>query len=178
MSNRNWPLTFLEVSRDWIPSCHLCVELRQITTIFFFQPWQMVIAITWGEGKDPFSTRFHKSEFKELHYSSWKQMVRIPCLDPLCMAKWFGFPWWNGSLKGLDFFFPPFNLKPSVVVFGYFFFNFRLFCCFGQVKMWVMCVLFKLARKRVTSECQDVCGIQKTKSLNRLEFPVLSHSST
>lgn len=42
--------------------------------------------------------------------------------------------------------------------------------------MLVMCVLFKLARKPVTSECQDVCGIQKTKSLNRLEFPVLSHS--
>ena len=108
--NRKWPFTLLEVSRGWILSRHLCVELRQITTIyiyifFFFLPWKMMIAVTWDEGKDAFSTQFHKSEFKELHCSSWKQVVRIPCLDPLCMVKWFGFPWWNGSLQFLDFFF-------------------------------------------------------------------------
>lgn len=107
--NRKWPFTFMEVPRGWIPSRQLCVELRQITTIFlflFFLPWKMVIAVTWDEGKDTFSTRFHKSEFKEFHYSSWKQAVHIHCLDPLCMVKWSGFPWWNGSLQFLDFFFP------------------------------------------------------------------------
>lgn len=45
---------------------------------FFLSTMTDVIAITWGEVRTPFSTRFHKSEFKRLHYSSWKQMVRIP----------------------------------------------------------------------------------------------------
>ena len=34
--NRKWPFTLLEVSRGWILSRHLCVELRQITTIYIY----------------------------------------------------------------------------------------------------------------------------------------------
>ena len=95
----------------------LC-ELRQTTTIllFSFLPWRRVIAVTWDEGRDTCSTRLHKSEFKELHYSSWKQTVLIPCLDPLCMEKWLGFPWWNENFNCLDSHPLPPNLKLSAVL--------------------------------------------------------------
>lgn len=110
----------------------LC-ELRQITTIllFSFLPWRMVIAVTWDEGKDTFSTQFHKSEFKELHYSSWKQMVRIPCLDPLCMLKWLGFPWWNENFSCLDSPSPAPSLKLSAVLVWVFLLLLLTFVCFA-----------------------------------------------
>ena len=108
LRNRKWPLTFLEVPRGWIPSRQLCVELRQITTIFlflFFLPWKMVIAVTWDEGKDAFSTQFHKSEFKELHCSSLKtkgsyslfrstlpgKMIRFSLMEWEFTVSWFFF---------------------------------------------------------------------------------------
>lgn len=106
--NRKWPFTFMEVPRGWIPSRQLCVELRQITTIFlflFFLPWKMVIAVTWDEGKDAFSTQFHKSEFKELHCSSLKtkgsyslfrstlpgKMIRFSLMEWEFTVSWFFF---------------------------------------------------------------------------------------
>lgn len=86
-------------------SCHLCVELRQITTIFFFQPWQMVIAITWGEARDLFSTRFHNLNLKSfitLHENKWPDSASRSTLH----GERIRFPWWNGSLRCLDCFFP------------------------------------------------------------------------
>ena len=108
----------------------LC-ELRQTTTIslFSFLPGRRVLAVTWDEGKHTCSTRLHKSEFKELHYSSWKQTVCIPCLDPLCMERWLGFPWWNENFNCLDSHPLPPNLKPSAVLVGVLFL--LMFVCFA-----------------------------------------------
>lgn len=114
----------------------LC-ELRQTTTIslFSFLPGRRVLAVTWDEGKHTCSTRLHKSEFKELHYSSWKQTVCIPCLDPLCMERWLGFPWWNENFNCLDSHPLPPNLKPSAVLVGVLFL--LMFVCFAfLVRSW------------------------------------------
>lgn len=68
---------------DWRHSCHHCMNWDKSQQ---FLPWRVVIARRWKAGKG-FATWCYKSEWKELHYTSWKQKVHSASLNTLCILK-------------------------------------------------------------------------------------------